>query len=68
MSLSKTLKFITTAVIDISLELATYNTAEGNGFVEVCAAITNGMIEASQSFSVLLETSPGSATTGKNDS
>ena len=58
---------ITTALINITLELGTYNTAEGDGSVEVCAVLTSGMIEAGQSFTTLLETSPGSASTGKTN-
>ena len=59
---------ITTALINITLELGTYNTAEGDGSVEVCAVLGNNvMIEAGQSFTTLLETSPGSASTGKTN-
>ena len=53
------------AYINITLELATYNTAEGDGSVEVCAVLDGGVIEAGETFVTQLETSPGSASTGK---
>ena len=57
--------YLFAALINITLELTTYNTAEGDGFVEVCAVLDSGMIEVGQSITTLLETSPGTASTGK---
>ena len=53
------------AYINITLEFATYNTAEGDGSVEVCAVLDGGVIEAGETFVTQLETSPGSANAGK---
>ena len=54
------------ALINITIEFFTYNTAEGLGSVEVCAVLDSGMIEAGQSIVTQLETTPESASTGEN--
>ena len=66
MMLLLSFKFQHAAFINITIEFGTYNTAEGLGSVEVCAVLDSGMIEVGQTIITQLETTPGSASNGKN--
>lgn len=52
------------ASVEIALQAASYNAMEGTATVMVCAEVISGTIDAGETRTATLETSPGTALSG----